>query len=148
MINQSDGLDFNPDIAIILDAFNTLVINTRGKFIPIKSLRLYELEFFYNLYIRVRTGNCALLNFPVLVIASVGVTEMAQGCFSALLLQLKKLAIKERYMLKIENVLTPYFRDFLTREGFIFPFDEMLSGSCYWLPEGCASIEELSQLPV
>ncbi|EFH7156777.1 hypothetical protein K5009_004839 [Escherichia coli] len=93
-------------------------------------------------------GNCNLLGYSVLVISSISIFHRGKGIFSALLSELKTLTANEGYMLQIENVLTPHFRNFLIRQGFIFPGDSWMCGSGYWVYDTEILLNHTQDLPV
>lgn len=144
--NHLSGLD--DDIVAILDKFEELVGNASSSLIPIKSSRILELNHFDHLYLRARAGNACLLGCSVLVIASISVSSPGNGVFKALLSAMMVHARSNNYLLKIENVLNPEFRMFLTREGFVFPGEEWICGSGYWSPIDVITTNELKSLPV
>lgn len=97
------------------------------------------------MYLRFRTQEQCLWNRPVLVLATIDVTNPGQGEFSKLLARTKDLCRQRDWILQVENVLTPKFRKFLQRGGFKpFGIDaEVPYGSLYWfhdetIPQQCA----------
>lgn len=78
---------------------------------------------------------------PTLVISSIDVMPSYQrrGVFSALCDALIEHCTHNNWVLKIENVLVPYFRKHLEHRGFLpcpnAHGSELVHGSLYWLPK-------------
>ncbi len=140
--------ELKSDFRKILGGFFELLSQANASIFQNKSAHIRDLKHFEELFLRVRTGKCNLLGHSVLVISSISIKHPGQGIFSTLLSELKTLAVQEGYMLKIENVLTPNFRVFLVREGFIFPGESWMCGSGYWLPESEVLKNGINALPV
>lgn len=140
--------ELKSDFQKIFNGFSELLSQANASIFQNKSAHIRDLKHFEELFLRVRTGKCNLLGHSVLVVSSISIKTTGQGIFSALLSELKTLAVQEGYMLKVENVLTPNFRAFLIREGFVFPGESWMCGSGYWLPDSEALKNGINALPV
>lgn len=143
-----DRHELESDLLKIKDGFFVLLEHAVLSMSHHKSSHLHGLKHFEEVYLRVRTGNCNLLGYSVLVISSISIFHRGKGIFSALLSELKTLTASEGYMLQIENVLTPHFRNFLIRQGFIFPGDSWMCGSGYWVYDTEILLNHTQDLPV
>lgn len=146
--SDSVRMDYiNADIKEIINSYTKLLFEAQKSIIPIKSKKIYGLKHFADLYIRARAGKCWGIGIDVLVVSSISVSKPGNGVFKSLLSSLKILATEKSYLLKIESVINLGFRDFLCREGFVFPGDPSMCGSGYWAPSHILPVIELEKLP-